>query len=69
MSVEWRSSPTSCHLPLRDMAMVVLDAATASVLPALQLVNAAPESELCRILRDYGEEKSWRAVARRLGGG
>ncbi|KAF6246279.1 MraW methylase family-domain-containing protein [Scenedesmus sp. NREL 46B-D3] len=35
-------------------------------LSAEELVNAAPESELCRILRDYGEEKSWRAVARRI---
>jgi len=31
----------------------------------LQLVNTAPEAELGRILRDYGEEKSWKAVARR----
>jgi len=31
----------------------------------LQLVNAASEAELGAILRDYGEEKSWKAVARR----
>jgi 16S rRNA C1402 N4-methylase RsmH len=30
-----------------------------------QLVNTASEAELGVILRDYGEEKSWKAVARR----
>ncbi|KAF8056393.1 rsmH [Scenedesmus sp. PABB004] len=33
---------------------------------AEELVNAAPEAELGRILRDYGEEKAWRAVAARI---
>ncbi|WIA35005.1 hypothetical protein OEZ86_003501 [Tetradesmus obliquus] len=37
-----------------------------AALSAEELVNAAPEAELCRILRDYGEEKAWRAVARRI---
>eukprot|EP00775_Hariotina_reticulata_P014047 gene14047-14162_t len=35
-------------------------------LQELELVNSAPEAELGRILRDYGEEKSWKAVARRI---
>jgi hypothetical protein len=34
-------------------------------LPPLQMVNTASEAELCFILREYGEEKSWKAVARR----
>jgi 16S rRNA (cytosine1402-N4)-methyltransferase len=34
--------------------------------PAAQLVNALSEAELGRIIREYGEERSWRAVARRV---
>lgn len=34
-----------------------------------QLLNTASEAELGRILRDYGEEKLWRVVARRCVGG
>lgn len=35
----------------------------------MQLVNTASEAELGFILREYGEEKSWKAVARRCGEG
>lgn len=31
-----------------------------------QLVNTMSEAELGRIIRDWGEEKMWRAVARRI---
>lgn len=33
---------------------------------AADLVNSASEAELGRILREYGEEKLWRVVARRI---
>jgi 16S rRNA C1402 N4-methylase RsmH len=33
---------------------------------AAQLVNTMSEAELGRIIRDWGEEKMWRAVARRI---
>jgi 16S rRNA (cytosine1402-N4)-methyltransferase len=33
--------------------------------PAADLVNSASEAELGALLRDYGEEKAWRAVAAR----
>lgn len=33
---------------------------------AAQLVNTLPEQELAEILRDMGEEPSWRAIARKL---
>ncbi len=36
-----------------------------SHMSAEELVNTGTEAELGRILRDYGEEKSWKAVARR----
>jgi 16S rRNA (cytosine1402-N4)-methyltransferase len=32
---------------------------------AEELVNTASEAQLGFILREYGEEKSWKAVARR----
>jgi hypothetical protein len=36
---------------------------------AEELVNTASEAQLGAIIRDYGEEKSWKAVARRWVGG
>ena len=36
---------------------------------AEELVNTASEAQLGAIIRDYGEEKSWKAVARRCEGG
>ena len=35
-------------------------------LSAEELVNSWPEEELGRVLRDYGEERRWRPLARRL---
>ena len=36
-----------------------------AALSAEELVNTAPEAELGRLLREYGEERNWRGVARR----
>jgi 16S rRNA (cytosine1402-N4)-methyltransferase len=33
---------------------------------AEEIVNDWPEAEIARILRDYGEEKHWRLLARRI---
>lgn len=33
---------------------------------AEEIVNDWPEEEIARILRDYGEEKHWRLLARRI---
>lgn len=30
------------------------------------LVNDLSEQELCKIIREYGEERMWRTVARRI---
>jgi 16S rRNA (cytosine1402-N4)-methyltransferase len=35
-------------------------------LSALEVVNTWPEQDLGRILREFGEEKMWRSVARRI---
>jgi 16S rRNA C1402 N4-methylase RsmH len=37
-------------------------------LSAEEVLNTYSEAELARIIRDYGEEKMWRQVARRWGG-
>jgi 16S rRNA C1402 N4-methylase RsmH len=39
---------------------------TKQSLSALEVVNAWPEQDLGRILREYGEERMWRSVARRI---
>ena len=31
----------------------------------MQILNSYSEAELGRMIREYGEEKSWRTVARR----
>ena len=33
---------------------------------AAELVNSLPEAELAEIVRDFGEERAWRAVARKI---
>ena len=35
-------------------------------LTASDVINDWPESEIARILRDYGEERQWRQLARRI---
>lgn len=37
-----------------------------SLLTAEEIVNEWPEQEIARVLRDYGEEPRWRAVAKRI---
>ena len=39
---------------------------TSAFVSAEDIVNAAPEQELGRILREYGEEKAWKSVSRRI---
>ena len=38
----------------------------AAPITAQELVNTLPEDELAEIVRDYGEERAWRAVARKI---
>lgn len=35
-------------------------------LTAAELVNTLPEEELAELIRDFGEERAWRAVARKI---
>jgi len=44
-----------------DMRMNVEEGLTAK-----EIVNVWPEKELCRIFRDFGEEKKWRQAARTI---
>ena len=37
-----------------------------AALTAEALVNDWPEDEIARVLRDYGEERHWRLLARRI---
>lgn len=40
-----------------------------AVLSAEQLVNTWSEAEIGRVIREFGEERHWRGIARRCGGG
>jgi 16S rRNA C1402 N4-methylase RsmH len=33
---------------------------------AMDVVNGWPEEDIARVIRDYGEEKHWRLIARRI---
>jgi 16S rRNA (cytosine1402-N4)-methyltransferase len=39
----------------------------AASLSAADAVNTWPEAELGRVIKEYGEERYWRAIARRWG--
>lgn len=58
-----------CAALLYGLSLAAVLAPGPAVLSAEQLVNTWSEAEIGRVIREFGEERHWRGIARRCGGG